>query len=181
MPDPTTDQTLRELQQVSLSLRRASEQLELLDRTGQVPIYPLFGELIQHVAVAQNLSHTTAQLATGFSVRLDAPSEELSRAHSHLVTAVAHTCSAVALFARTAQTSTSPAPAQGTPDAERRQWKLVLDHAEGRAELRRASEAVSAAAKHLQDHHDLQQFLSKALGRATDAPKAAPPSPRRSR
>ncbi|MGP8298217.1 hypothetical protein ACTPOK_09755 [Streptomyces inhibens] len=181
MPDPTTDQTLHELQQLSLSLRHAFEQLELLDSTGQVPASPLVAKLIQHVGVAQNLSHSTAQLAAGFVVRLDTPSDDLSQAHSHLVTAVARTCSAAALFARTTQTSTSPSSVPGTPDAERRKWAMVLDHAEGRAELRRASEALSATAKHLKDHHYLQQFLSKALGRATDVPKAAPPTPRHSR
>ncbi|MDX2821032.1 hypothetical protein PV416_07995 [Streptomyces ipomoeae] len=149
------------LQQLSLELRSASEHLELLDSTGHVPDPLPVHTLLQHTVTAQHLSARTALLADEFAGHLGTrPSEYLSRALMELVTAATHTCAAASLFAQTAHTATPLQPTPGTPDAESRNWRTVLDHATGRGELRRASEAVHSAGRHLKTHRDVERFLA---------------------
>ncbi|MDX2881160.1 hypothetical protein [Streptomyces ipomoeae] len=161
MPKPAEQSLPHRLQQLSLELRSASEHLELLDSTGHIPDPLPVHTLLQHTLTAQHLATRTTLLADEFATHIGTrPSAYLSRALMELVTAVTHTCAAASLFAQTAHTATSPQPTPGTPDAQSRNGRTVLDHATGRRELRRASEAVHAAGRHLKTHRDVQHFLA---------------------
>lgn len=176
MSDPAEQSLPHRLQQLSLELRSASEHLELLDGTGHVPDPPAVHTLLQHTVTTQRLSACTALLADEFAAHIGTrPSEYLSRALMELVTAATHTCTAASLFAETAHTATSPQPTPGMPDAESRNWRTVLDHATGRRELRRASEAVHAAGRHLKKHRDVERFVAGLRAPASRTPQNSAP------
>ncbi|MFF9785087.1 hypothetical protein [Streptomyces nigrescens] len=162
------------MERLSVELRDACHRLELLDSTGQIPSPVPLVELLKHAATAQSLSAGTTLLAAEFATHFGtSPStKHLSDALSQLVTAVTQTCTASSLFAQTAHASASSAPDPGTSHADRRNWQMVIDHATGRRELRRASEAVGAAERHLQTHREMQRFLTEMR-----TPAAALPGP----
>ncbi|NJQ03341.1 hypothetical protein [Streptomyces zingiberis] len=176
MSDPAEQSLPHRLQQLSLELRSASEYLELLDGTGHVPDPLPVHTLLQHTVTAQRLSARTALLADEFVAHIRArPSEYLSKGLMELVTAATHTCAAASLFAQTAHTAASPQPTPGTPDAESRNWRTVLDHATGRRELRRAYEAVHAAGRHLKTHRDVERFVAGLRAPAPRTPQSSAP------
>ncbi|MCC3772558.1 hypothetical protein [Streptomyces sp. UNOC14_S4] len=171
MTESASDPFLERLQQLSTRLKAACDHLELLDATGHVPSTVPVGTTLQHTVTAQSLSRDTALLAAEFTARFESPSDHLSKARSQLLTAVTDTCNATTLFAQTARTAATPPPSRGTPDADRWQWQLILDHAHGRGALRRASDAVSSAGGHVKNHHEMERLLAELRGRA------ATPSP----
>lgn len=173
MTESASDPFLERLQQLSTHLKAACDHPELLDATGHVPSTVQVGTMLQHTVTAQSLSRDTTLLATEFTARFANPSDQLSKAHSQLLTAVADTCNATMLFAQAAHTAATPPPSRGTPDADRWQWQLVFDHAHARGALRRASEAVNSAGGHVKAHRRMERLLAEMRGRAA-APSPSP-------
>ncbi|MFD5128975.1 hypothetical protein [Streptomyces olindensis] len=104
---------------MSLELRDAFDNLELLDSAGQVPSPLPVREMLQHTVTAQTLAISTTLLAGELITRIGTdPSQEQSKAVSQMTTAVTHTSAAAHHFSQTARTATSPAPRAGTAQAD---------------------------------------------------------------
>ncbi|MEV4997457.1 hypothetical protein [Streptomyces niveus] len=155
----------------------AAEQWQLLDDTGQVPAAPVYADLIQHAAAAQDLSRDVVRLAADFA-RSPHSTARVGRAVlAHLATAATLSSNAAPRFAETAETALSLA---GNPITDRYQANsMVLDHATGRAYLRRTSESLGAAAKALNHHLDLHQFFPTPARQQNPAPPPPGPDTRR--
>ncbi|WP_330324661.1 hypothetical protein [Streptomyces pseudovenezuelae] len=152
------------------------DTLELLDANGQVPSPLPVRELLRHTATAQTLAADATLLASDLASRIGAdPSKEQAKALTSVLATAAQTSTAAYLFAQIAETAVSSAPQPGTRAAESRNWRTLIDHATGRRELRRASESLEAAGKHLSDHHAIQRFLADM--RPPPRPPSLPPSP----
>ncbi|WP_406401920.1 hypothetical protein [Streptomyces uncialis] len=104
-----------------------------------------------------------------------------SKIRARLANVAEHTLRAVDLFTRTAETSASPTPAPGSAGAQRREGRMVVDHASARAELRRAAEATGETITLLKEHAELRRLLASMLRRPTTTPLPPQPRPRRTR
>ncbi|MFE4613377.1 hypothetical protein ACFRK5_34320 [Streptomyces niveus] len=155
----------------------AAEQWQLLDDTGHVPAAPVYADLIQHAAAAQDLSRDVVRLAADFA-RSPHSTTRVGRAVlAHLATAATLSSNAAPRFAETAETALSLA---GNPITYRyRANSMVLDHAAGRAYLRRASESLGDATKELNKHLDLHQFFPTPSPQQNLAPPPPGPDTRR--
>ncbi|WP_329558872.1 hypothetical protein OG711_07925 [Streptomyces uncialis] len=184
MPSPTTEEMTEQLKTLVTGLDDAFARFELLDETGRVPSTPLFSRLMQHADAAKELSRTAVHLAAVVGIP-DADSvvdrEMDSKIRARLANVAEHTLRAVDLFTRTAETSASPTPAPGSAGAQRREGRMVVDHASARAELRRAAEATGETITLLKEHAELRRLLASMLRRPTTTPLPPQPRPRRTR
>lgn len=179
MPNFTTEQMTEQLRTLATGLYDAFARFELLDETGRVPSAPLFGRLTQHSEAAQVLSRTAVHLAAVVGIP-DPDSvvdrETDSKVRAQLAAVASHTRCAVDLFTRTAETAASPTPAPGSSGAQRREGRMVVDHASARAQLRQAAEATGEAITLLKKHAELRRLLASMLRRPTATPATTPVS-----
>ncbi|MBT2409362.1 hypothetical protein J7I94_02095 [Streptomyces sp. ISL-12] len=167
------------MQQVSTELRTIGLRLQLLDIAGKVPSPLPIAELRQHLATAQILATNTALLSRKFTHgHGNNPSEHTSKAMAELESAVAHTREAVHSFRETVSIAMSPAPKPGTLAASSHEWGLVINHADGRGHLLRASDAVTRAAQHVETHHSVEQYIAQMRGTVPRRPDSPPRSHR---
>ncbi|MGQ4435344.1 MULTISPECIES: hypothetical protein [unclassified Streptomyces] len=162
-----------ELSRLADSLQHAFAQYDLLNSNGEVPVPPPVAKLMGHVTSAQHLSQVTSQLATEFLTGHGQQPGARHRAVWYLMTAILHTTKATALFAQTVHTAVTAT--HGLRGAHQQHWQMVIDHADGRAELRRAGEAVTAAVDEINQHRKRERLFAEVRA---PAPPTAGPSPR---
>ncbi|MFE6031499.1 hypothetical protein [Streptomyces niveus] len=155
------------------NLLDAAEQWQLLDDAGQVPAAPVYAALIQHAAAAQDLSRNVVRLAADFAQSPHSTTRVGRAVLAHLATAATLSSNAAPRFAETAETALSLA---GNPITNRyRANSMVLDHAAGRAYLRRTSESLGDAATELNEHLGLHRFFPGPSRQ--QSPPSLPPGP----
>ncbi|MFD4119552.1 hypothetical protein ACFWSJ_39670 [Streptomyces niveus] len=151
----------------------AAEQWQLLDDTGHVPSTPAYADLIQHAAAAQDLSRDVVRLAADFARSPHSTTRVGRTVLAHLATAATLSSNAPPRFAETAETALSLA---GNPITNRYQANsMVLDHATGRAYLRRTSESLGDAATELNERLGLHRFFPDPSRQ--QSPPSLPPGP----
>ncbi|MFD6989322.1 hypothetical protein [Streptomyces sp. NPDC059943] len=147
----------------------AAEELQLLDDAGQVPAAPVYADLIQHAAAAQDLSRDVVRLAADFAQSPHSTNRAGRAVLTHLATAATLSSHATPHFAETAETALTQA--SGPTHGHCRANRMVIDHATARAYLRRASESLRDAATELNDHLGLHRFFPE------PSRQQIPPSP----
>ncbi|WP_420036038.1 hypothetical protein ACN2WE_30890 [Streptomyces sp. cg28] len=154
----------------------AAQRWELLDENGHVPAAPSYPLLLQHAADAQDLSREVLRLAADFARRSHHTTRSGEIVLRHLATAATMSSHAAPRFAETAEGALALPRSTHPTDRQDLLNRAVLDHATGRAYLRRTSESLRDAAKELDNHLDLQRFLAP-LARQGERPTPPPAQP----
>ncbi|MER0483159.1 hypothetical protein ABR737_33310 [Streptomyces sp. Edi2] len=175
------DDTLRLIaafDDMKVKLLDAAEQWRLLDGTGHMPAAPSYAELIQHAADAQSLARDVVQFTADFAQTAHSTNRDGSAVLARLSTASTMACFAAPYFAETAETALSLRRSSRPADRQQLEHRMVIDHATGRAYLRRTSESLRDAAKELSNHLDFHRFFPAPSQRESPAPPPPKPSTR---
>ncbi|MGY4957935.1 hypothetical protein [Streptomyces nigrescens] len=178
IPRDDTFHLIAALDDIEAKLLDAAQQWQLLDGTGHVPAAPPYAELIQHAADAQSLAHDVVQLTADFAQTAHSTKRDGSAVLARLSTASTMSCFAAPYFAETAETALSLRRSSRPADRQHLENRMVIDHATGRAYLRRTSESLREAAKELGNHLDIHRFFPTATQREIPAPSLPKPSAR---
>ncbi|WP_446038060.1 hypothetical protein [Streptomyces sp. SID1121] len=163
------------LNEMQAKIIDAAQQWELLDEAGHVPAAPPYIELLQHAIDAQGLSLGVHQLAADFARNPYSKTRDGGTVLALFAAAAAISTQAAPYFAETAQGALSFPRAGKLTELRFVKNRMVIDHASGRACLRRTSGSLRAVAKELDNQLDFHRYLSTVAPRESPAPP--PPKP----
>jgi hypothetical protein len=164
---PTTPASAAAVRDLARKMRASVDEFALVDAAGHIPDPPPYSDLLHHLRTAHQHLVDTVELATAEATAggLDRPPGTRER----LVLATSDALAASYLIGHTLR------DLLGTADTRPHESAIVLQHSQGRAELRRAAEALEETAV-LLEQHQATQGLTASMRLPNQPPKRPGPA-----